>query len=81
MQRKIQKLQEELEKKDHIFQQLQEQKENMPQDDITNSQTMQPQQKANQDDTESESEYGCDSVKVSSKPSRLNMEEVIQVQK
>lgn len=42
---------------------------------------MQPQQKAAQDDTESESEYGCDSVKVSSKPARLDLQEAIQVNK
>jgi len=81
MQRKIQKLQEELEKKDKIFQELQEQKESMPQDDITDSQTNQPKQRGAQDETESESEYGCDSVKVSSKPSKLNLQEAIQVQK
>lgn len=93
MQKKIQKLEEELQKKDRMYKDLQEKSSVAPQEvpqfisaQQSTSQTIQKphEQKVDDliDETESEAEdVGCDSVRVSSKPSPLHFGENMQMKK
>ena len=89
---KIQKLESELQKKDRIYKELQEQRSVAPEQlaqytstDISRSLTKKPEENVNNlmEDTESEnsSEFQCDSVRVSSKPSRLQLDETMHMHK
>lgn len=91
MERKIQRLEEELAQKDKKVKELQKSENSLSRQeapqylstDVSKSQTVIPKkQDGYMDETESEGEdFGCDSVKVSSKPSRLHFDESIQMNK
>lgn len=93
MKRKIQKLEEELQKKDELYKDLQDKSSIAPQEvpqcfsaQQSTSQTIVKPQESKVDnlidETESENEeFGCDSVRVSSKPSPLHFGENIQMKK